>query len=461
VEASDHVKAPRAVWIISFENVDVTDELGPMATSVEYTDNVQGTSDELAISCEDRMERWRTGWFPSENDRITVKLGWEDEPLLDAGAFKVDEVELGGVPDTVSIRALAAQSKQPVRTVQYRGFEDTDLRAVMRQLAQELGLAFEGDVAALPIKRVTQQETTLAFMRKIGERYGYAFSLRADRISFYSLAALERAPTILTFDRTDLIPGYKFKSKAANTYAACELSYFDPKAKKTRVVRVEEKNTRQRITIGGNLLGGGGSSAPSIPTRVLKDGITGADVQSWQLFLRSKGIEPGPIDGIFGPKTRAATMNFQKGAGIGVDGVVGPETMRAAVAAGFGSESLDATRSETSGNVLRITRRAESDDDAAHQARAALAAANRLKVSGSFDVVGNTKLVAGITIELTGLGRLSGRFKVTKSKHKVDRSGAYVTSVELESAPAASGSSAAATKKAEEEQRPSKGYTIV
>lgn len=40
------------------------------------------------------------------------------------------------------------------------------------------------------------------------------------------------------------------------------------------------------------------------------------------------GYRPGPIDGIFGPRTRVALMAFQKEKGLKVDGKIGIETLR-------------------------------------------------------------------------------------------------------------------------------------
>lgn len=57
-------------------------------------------------------------------------------------------------------------------------------------------------------------------------------------------------------------------------------------------------------------------------------------VKDWQATLVRLDLPPGPnaiaVDGIFGPKTEAATKAFQCAAGIDVDGIVGPQTRAAA-----------------------------------------------------------------------------------------------------------------------------------
>jgi peptidoglycan hydrolase-like protein with peptidoglycan-binding domain len=65
--------------------------------------------------------------------------------------------------------------------------------------------------------------------------------------------------------------------------------------------------------------------------------LTGPDVSDWQAFLQSQGLLSGSADGVFGPQTDAATRAYQAGAGLEVDGVVGQNTMAAAVAGGYQS----------------------------------------------------------------------------------------------------------------------------
>lgn len=425
--------APKGVWLLNYEGVDVSDELAGMATAIEYTDNLKGTSDEISITLEDRHGRWRSGWFPSAGDLIDLKLGWEGEPLLACGRFKVDEPELSGPPDVISIRGQAAVSAQPVRTVQNRAFENTSLKDVLGQIGRELKLVVIGDVEAIPIARVTQGETTLAFLRRLAESYGYAFSIRDERLSFFHIARLEAAASALKLSRFEL-EEYTFKSAVTGTYTACELSYFDPATKALRKVRVEEANARQRIVIAGaSSSDGAAAGGVAIPTRKLVQGVKGEDVKQWQTFLRAKSFDPGPIDGIFGPKTRGGTIAFQRASGLKADGIAGPETFRAALDAGYATAAATTTgtRAETAGNVLRVTERAESIAQAEMMARAKLAAANRIKATGTIKVIGRTKLVAGVTTEITDMARFSGKYSVTKSTHRVDRSGAYTTGAEV------------------------------
>lgn len=61
---------------------------------------------------------------------------------------------------------------------------------------------------------------------------------------------------------------------------------------------------------------------------ILKKGSTGADVKSLQIALNKLGFNLS-TDGIFGAGTDKAVRLFQTGAGLGVDGMVGPKTLYA------------------------------------------------------------------------------------------------------------------------------------
>ena len=57
--------------------------------------------------------------------------------------------------------------------------------------------------------------------------------------------------------------------------------------------------------------------------------MRGDDVEQIQLALKSKGFDPGAIDGIYGPYTERAVKAFQAQKGLMVDGIVGENTTKA------------------------------------------------------------------------------------------------------------------------------------
>jgi peptidoglycan hydrolase-like protein with peptidoglycan-binding domain/DNA invertase Pin-like site-specific DNA recombinase len=52
-------------------------------------------------------------------------------------------------------------------------------------------------------------------------------------------------------------------------------------------------------------------------------------VRALQRRLRTLGLRPGPVDGFFGPETKAAVEGFQRALGLAIDGIVGPRTRQA------------------------------------------------------------------------------------------------------------------------------------
>ncbi len=67
------------------------------------------------------------------------------------------------------------------------------------------------------------------------------------------------------------------------------------------------------------------------PMPVLREGASGAVVESLQRILTNGAagqwdVDPGGIDGRFGPRTKASVEAFQGWAGVTADGIVGDQT---------------------------------------------------------------------------------------------------------------------------------------
>lgn len=68
------------------------------------------------------------------------------------------------------------------------------------------------------------------------------------------------------------------------------------------------------------------TTVPPLPTGLLKQGTSGADVKAVQQALQAVGQAPGKIDGVFGGQTAQALASFQQSVGLPADGVYGPQT---------------------------------------------------------------------------------------------------------------------------------------
>ncbi len=64
---------------------------------------------------------------------------------------------------------------------------------------------------------------------------------------------------------------------------------------------------------------------------ILKRGQAGQPIADVQQFLKQTGLYTGAIDGIFGPASEAAVMQFQQQASLTADGIVGFETWKAII----------------------------------------------------------------------------------------------------------------------------------
>ena len=60
--------------------------------------------------------------------------------------------------------------------------------------------------------------------------------------------------------------------------------------------------------------------------RTLRQGSSGSDVMEIQALLEKTGYDPGPIDGVFGLRTKETVKQFQRSNGLTADGIIGLNT---------------------------------------------------------------------------------------------------------------------------------------
>ena len=86
---------------------------------------------------------------------------------------------------------------------------------------------------------------------------------------------------------------------------------------------------------------------------VVEAALSTTQVKTVQTKLKRWGYYTGSVDGVYGPKTKAAVKLFQKRNGLSVDGVVGPKT---AAALGMTLSSSSTTNSVSNSDLALLAK---------------------------------------------------------------------------------------------------------
>jgi peptidoglycan hydrolase-like protein with peptidoglycan-binding domain/DNA invertase Pin-like site-specific DNA recombinase len=136
-------------------------------------------------------------------------------------------------------------------------------------------------------------------------------------------------------------------------------------------------------------------------------------VRTLQVRLQRRGLRPGPVDGLFGPRTQAAVARLQRSGGVPVNGVVTNPTRQLLASAGNKPEESATTKAPSNGGTQADNGQPTSGEVGNGQADNSrpVAASNVANGDGSGDVAVPIAVLIGLAALLVGLlaGTLLGR----------------------------------------------------
>lgn len=222
----------KPIFKIEYEKKDITAHISPNVLSVSYTDFEHGKSDEIEIQVEDKDNLWKSSWYPSKGDALRLNIGYEGEKLLNCGSFEIDELEFASPPDTITLKALAANIKKALRQSNSVAYENKTLKQIAQDIANKHSLKLVGSIKDVKIKRITQhKKRDLEFLKNLAEEYGYIFKISDNKLTFYETAKLKSSNPAVIITKQELT-SFTIRDKSHDQYKSCEVSYHDPKSKK-------------------------------------------------------------------------------------------------------------------------------------------------------------------------------------------------------------------------------------
>lgn len=232
-----------------YEKFLLTPQIAPDLIELTYTDYLSDQSDELQVRFADPKRKWIGAWFPNQGDRLRLQLGYEGSPLVDFGAFELDEIEWeydaqGG--STVSLKALSTGISKANRTLKPKAFENTTLAEIVREVAKRLKLNLTGEVRDVPIKRITQyQERDVEFLTRLAHEYHHSFKIVGNTLVFTTMQSLEERSPVEVLDLGQ-VKSLRLRDRAKGVEKVVEVVGFDNENKTTLKATQQAKPKRNK-----------------------------------------------------------------------------------------------------------------------------------------------------------------------------------------------------------------------
>lgn len=338
------VKSYRPRFTVSFAGKDITADVTQDIISLEYSDYIDGQSDEISIELFNKDRKWCSVWYPEKGDNLQVGIGYENGDFVNYPVCELDTLEYAFMPDTVRLRGLTTGVSKSVRTRKGKLYTNTTLADIAREVAKRNKLAVTGTIVSIKIDKVSQyNERDLEFLLRLSKLYNHTFKIVGTKLVFSHKPEMGAKDAVRVIDYTE-VTALRLREKLKDTVDTVDVAYQNPKTKKLQKKRYQKKSKKRKT------------------------------------------------------KRKTTGRTAKRGA---------------------------------SADTLKIVRRGTNKEETAKQAQAAISEANEDRCAGDFTVQGDPKLVAGNTIELTGVGELSGKFLINSSRHSFDRSSGYLTSCEI------------------------------
>ena len=193
---------------IEADGRDVTGNINDRLLRLSITDQEGVKSDRLEFTVDDRDNLVA---LPRTGAKIRVWLGYRETGVSYMGLFVVDEVEISGPPEQITVRARAADMRRSLKSHKTRKFENTTIGGVVRKIAGEHGLTpvTGGPLARLKLPYLGQtEESDMHLLTRLARRHDATFKVADGKLVFVPRGTGKTAsgkPMRVRFGRTDLI----------------------------------------------------------------------------------------------------------------------------------------------------------------------------------------------------------------------------------------------------------------
>ena len=154
------------------DSTDITAAIKRGLLSLRVTDEAGVGSDKVEIKLDDRDGKIA---LPRTGAELDIALGYQETGLVRMGLYIVDEVSITSPPQSMTIRAHAADMRQVLKAPRTKTWGEVTLADVVNEIAAAHGLEpkISSDMASIQLPYLTQtEESDLHLLTRLARNHG-------------------------------------------------------------------------------------------------------------------------------------------------------------------------------------------------------------------------------------------------------------------------------------------------
>ena len=187
---------------------DITAVIRSRFLELRVTDESGITSDTVEIDLDDREPHIE---LPRKGAALEVSIGYKETGIALMGRYVVDEAELSGPPDTVTIRAKSADMRESLKSPVSKSFDNISLGNLVATIAAKHGLTpfVAKSLSAITLTHLDQtNESDLHLLTRLAKDHGAVAKPAGGKLLFVlageAKTATGKTLPALNLDRSDL-----------------------------------------------------------------------------------------------------------------------------------------------------------------------------------------------------------------------------------------------------------------
>ena len=206
---------------IMLGDTDITPRINGLLVSLSLTDTRGGAADQLDLVLADHDGRIP---FPANGKELQLWIGWPAQGLVNKGRYIINEVQISGPPDQITIRARSVDTNETLPGQRTHSWHNTTLGAIVRNIAQrhKLKASVNAKFDKVRIAHIDQtDESDLNFINRISKRFDAVAAIKAGCLMLIqrgqSQTASGKPLPIIVIDRS-AGDGFSYSATTSDSY---------------------------------------------------------------------------------------------------------------------------------------------------------------------------------------------------------------------------------------------------